>query len=103
MASAGYRSDFRVALYWLDSNYKNYQHFDDVIDKVDNPDNQLKGFAHYISENYKLTQNDYHILMTEENWSGAAGMAYMNSHFSMASDDTESTAAQMLIIFIIRI
>jgi hypothetical protein len=46
----------------------------------DNPDNQLKGFAHYISENYKLTQNDYHILMTEENWSGAAGMAYMNSH-----------------------
>jgi hypothetical protein len=54
--------------------YKNYQHFDDVIDKVDNPDNQLKGFAHYISENYKFTQsdyykftqNDYHILMTEE-------------------------------------
>jgi hypothetical protein len=42
MVSAGYRSDFRVALYWLDSNYKNYQHFDDVIDKVDNPDNQLK-------------------------------------------------------------
>jgi hypothetical protein len=60
--------------------------------------------------------------MTEENWSGAAGMAYMNSHFSMASDDTESTAAhelghmlgavivnfiddiiKMLIIFIIRI
>jgi hypothetical protein len=24
MVSAGYRSDFRVALYWLDSNYKNY-------------------------------------------------------------------------------
>jgi|UPI00056E528F hypothetical protein len=34
--------------------------------------------------------------MTEENWSGAAGMAYMNSHFSMASDDTESTAAHEL-------
>jgi hypothetical protein len=41
MVSAGYRSDFRVALYWLDSNYKNYQHFDDVIDKVDNPDNPM--------------------------------------------------------------
>jgi hypothetical protein len=43
IVSAGYRSDFHVALYWLDSNYKNYQHFDDVIDKVDNPDNQLEG------------------------------------------------------------
>jgi hypothetical protein len=39
---------------------KNYQHFDDVIDKVDNPDNQLEGFAHYISENYKFTQSDYY-------------------------------------------
>jgi hypothetical protein len=41
---------------------KNYQHFDGVIHKIDDSDNQLDGFTDYILENYKFKNNDYHIL-----------------------------------------
>lgn len=98
--SSGYKSDLHIALSWLDSNYKNYQHFDDVIHKIDDSDDQLNGFSDYIQANYKFKNNDYHILMTESKWGsifvGIFGKTYINSHFCIASDDSESTAAHEL-------
>jgi hypothetical protein len=45
----------------------------------------------------RQNHNDYHILMTESKWGsifvGIFGKTYINSHFCIASDDSESTAA----------
>jgi hypothetical protein len=95
--SVGYKSDLLLVLSWLDSNYKNYQHFDDVIHKIDDSDNQLDGFLDYIQKNYKFKNNDHHILMTESGWDDSIdGKTYRNSHFSIASDNSEATAAHEL-------
>jgi phage anti-repressor protein len=74
-----------------------YQHFDGVIHKIDDSDNQLDGFTDYILENYKFKNNDYHILMTESSWDDSIdGKTYRDSHFSIASDNSETVAAHEL-------
>lgn len=97
--SANYGNNITVSLHWLDANFKNYQHFDAVIDKIDNPNVQLAGFSKYLDENYKMKEGDYHLLMTESVWtsnnwySRTAGMAYLGGNQGITSDNNEDTAA----------
>ncbi|MBA5248564.1 MAG: hypothetical protein FE834_03375 [Gammaproteobacteria bacterium] len=91
--SAGYGSDVELSAYWLDSKFKNYQHFDDVIHKVDNIETQLDGFIDYIEDNYKESMNDYHILMTEGSWDASNGRGVTPGHQAIAADNNEQTAA----------
>ncbi|MBA5249734.1 MAG: hypothetical protein FE834_09455, partial [Gammaproteobacteria bacterium] len=98
--SAGYGGNISVSVHWLDASFKNYQHFDAAIDKIDNAYDQLPEFSKYIEENYRVRGgSDYHVLMTESAWdgdswfSGVAGLAYLGGFQSIASDNKEHTAA----------
>ncbi|CAB5494317.1 hypothetical protein [Bathymodiolus thermophilus thioautotrophic gill symbiont] len=89
-----------ISVHWLDSSFKNYQHFDDVIHKIDNADDQLSQFYNYLKKNYGQSRNNYHVLMTESNWgswfSSKSGEAYSSYYYSISSDNYESSAAHMV-------